>query len=727
MKREELFGNGKWIGVDSSINTPYIRQDFTIKNTGKCIINICGLGFFYLYINGNRVSEDIFAPVRSDYNERNIEVDGQPFDEKMKHRVYVMRYDITEFIKTGDNKLAVALGPGFYDNYAWSYDHRVRYGTVRLIFKIENEYNDTKEEIVSGLEARYTKSPIIESDIFKGETIDYCQNECDDFASCQTTNWKKVVELDDIETEYYIQECPNDAVIRTIEPKLIKKFGELRVYDIGENTTGWVVLKAKGDKGDIIEVHYSEELNISKAPDKNFGYKQYTKVILDGKARMIKPMFVWYGFRYFSVKGTCDVDSVEVVHANISKITTFDCDNKTLNWIYEAYIRTQLSNMHSGVPSDCPHIERRGYTGDGQLCAKSGMMYLSSKEFYYKWIDDILDCQDINSGHVQYTAPYQRCGGGPGGWGIAIVTVPYEYYLRYEDVSVLKKAYPQMLSYLKYLDNHSENSLVISDRKGSWCLGDWCAPNGVKLKESFVNTYFHIKALQLVEKIETILCIEHHDKDNVHRKEIIESFNQNFYDENTCSFHNGEQGADAFAIDIGLGNETTLKNLVLKYRKLGEYDTGIFGTEILTRVLLERGFEDVAFSLLTSTHDVSFETIRKSGATTFWEYWPGEEERSHSHPMFGGLTYLLVSYILGIRQANGKPGYKEVVINPRMVNTVKRAGGSLATDYGPIKVRYAYLTKKSFYVTIPHGIKALFKYGDKKQLLVEGENKIILD
>ena len=31
-------------------------------------------------------------------------------------------------------------------------------------------------------------------------------------------------------------------------------------------------------------------------------------------------------------------------------------------------------------------------------------------------------------GNVQYTAPYTLSGGGPGGWGSAIVTVPHEFY-----------------------------------------------------------------------------------------------------------------------------------------------------------------------------------------------------------------------------------------------------------------------------------------------------------
>ena len=84
--------------------------------------------------------------------------------------------------------------------------------------------------------------------------------------------------------------------------------------------------------------------------------------------------------------------------------------------------------MHTGIPSDCPHIERRGYTGDGQLVCRAAMDVLDAKDFYRKWIEDIADCQDRLTGHVQYTAPYIRSGGGPGGWGGAACIVPWRYY-----------------------------------------------------------------------------------------------------------------------------------------------------------------------------------------------------------------------------------------------------------------------------------------------------------
>lgn len=78
-----------------------------------------------------------------------------------------------------------------------------------------------------------------------------------------------------------------------------------------------------------------------------------------------------------------------------------------------------------GMSLSCPHRERLGYTGDGQITAPAAMLLLDSREFYRKWIRDILDSQDPDTGHVQHTAPFMGGGGGPGGWGSAVIIVPY--------------------------------------------------------------------------------------------------------------------------------------------------------------------------------------------------------------------------------------------------------------------------------------------------------------
>ena len=80
--------------------------------------------------------------------------------------------------------------------------------------------------------------------------------------------------------------------------------------------------------------------------------------------------------------------------------------------------------MHGSFPSDCPHRERLGYTGDGQITAQAAMLTLGSKEFYRKWIRDILDCQDPESGLIQHTAPFLGGGGGVGVLCFFVFVVP---------------------------------------------------------------------------------------------------------------------------------------------------------------------------------------------------------------------------------------------------------------------------------------------------------------
>ena len=247
--------------------------------------------------------------------------------------------------------------------------------------------------------------------------------------------------------------------------------------------------------------------------------------------------------------------------------------------------------MHTGMPSDCPHIERRGYTGDGQVTSHAAMTTLGVEELYRKWMQDIADSQDKISGHVQNTAPYTHAGGGPGGFSGAIVEIPYQFYRHYGDASVLAKYYPNMLRYFDYLDAHSECDLVTSDKKGEWCLGDWPVSTEIVLSLPFVNTYFYVKYLyrainiaKVIGKEDDIPAFE--EKIENKKKALMRSyFNYNPEDSN---FFGCRQGANAYMLDIGLGAKRTYPNLIKYYERIGEYDTGIFGTEVLTRILFER-------------------------------------------------------------------------------------------------------------------------------------------
>lgn len=205
------------------------------------------------------------------------------------------------------------------------------------------------------------------------------------------------------------------------------------------------------------------------------------------------------------------------------------------------------------------------------------------------------------------------------------------------------------------------------------------------------------------------------------RKKAIMSAYFNKWDGN---FLGGQQGANAFAVDIGLGDERTYKNTVENYRRLGGYDTGIFGTDILTRVLFEHGDGQLAADLLLSESLHSFGEMKRLGATTFWEYWPGSlRDRSHNHPMFGAVTAYLYDYLLGIRAKKGCAGYSDIIISPVVIEGVNCIEGYRTLKTGRVSVSYRKdETSVRFEIGIPENQPAEFVFNGEKFKLNAGKN-----
>ncbi len=725
MKQSEIFKSAKWIGLGEEClgdGFAVIRGHFFLEKAKSAVLYVIGLGFFHCYINGKRVGEDLFLPLTSDYNERK----DRPIGEVMTgHRIYVPKYDISDMVKEGENTIAIHFGGGWY-----TYKNE-RYGKAKAIWRIFGEDIHGAFDFFSSENDKIAKSYITDYGFTTHEEQDL--NLIPDSIlndSLDSKLFENAKEMKDIESEYLFSSCPADRVCERLCAVCIKQNGKYAVYDIGKNISGYPMITVSGKKGERVDIVFSECLDENSDPHPEFNHGQKFSIISNGEKKTVSPLFTWFGFRYFSVLGDAQVQYAEFIHTDIKKVSHFECDNKVLNWIHEAYITTQSSNMHGGIPSDCPHLERRGYTGDGQLTCHAAMNIFDAKEFYRKWIEDISDCQDKLSGHVQYTAPYTHSGGGPGGWGCAIVEVPYQYYLHYGDTEPLFRLYPQMLKYFDYLEEHSKNGLVVSDKAGEWCLGDWCPPIQVILPAPFVNNYFYIKSL--AEVIE-IAKLTGNEKDIpmlqsriAERKEAIMTCYFNPWDGN---FLGGMQGANAFALDIGLGDERTYNIMLDRYKKSGAYDTGIFGTDILTRVLFEKGDGELAAQLLTSDSIHSFKRMKDEGATSLWEYWPCSlQDRSKNHPMFGAVVAYFYDYLLGIRAKKGAPAYNEIVVSPVLVSEINTLSGHRRLPSGDVFVSYKKGNGSiAFDIDLPKDQKAEFVYKDKAYPLSCGKNKFVFE
>lgn len=733
MTQEYFFKSAKWVGAPERMPETFsvLRGHFNADGANRAKLNVLGLGFFKCYINGHCINPDTFLPLSSEY-----EPGCDPKDELISgHRIYVPQFDITAYVQPGDNVIAIHYGGGWY-----TFKNRV-FGLPKAIYCISLETDHGMRHYVSDEHCRVGTSYITDYLFVNHETQNYngwSYCFCADF---DDAHWARSVLTEEPDTEYCTTDCPCDTLIEQLPLRKVGKGISGVVYDCGQNTTGYPVLEIEAEAGETVSVFFSEELLSDGTIDRQHAHSQVFTVVSDGSKRLVQPEFTWYGFRCFEVVGNAVPTCVKVIHANIPVTSAFECDDETLNWIYKTFTHTMLCNMHTGHPSDCPHLERRGYTGDGQLTCHAVLSTMDGKAFYEKWLQDIADSQDVLSGHVQYTAPYIRSGGGPGGWGCAIVEVPYQLYKHYGNPQILTKYYGNMRRYIDYLEAHSEFGLVTGDKAGEWCLGDWCGPiilypekditshnQQVFLPAPMVNTYFMVKTLNQLCEIAAIIGkeddIPEYREKAEQRKKAIQAAYFNTFDHN---FVMNVQGANAFAVDLGLGSEKTYQNMVSYYQKLGHYDTGIFATDILTRTLFEHGNEELAIDLLTNSGEQGFAHWKQNGATTFHEYWDSNRSRSHNHPMFGAVVAYLFEYLLGIRQRPHTAGFCNLVIEPQALLRFNHISGSMHTPNGTVAVSYRKESNGiKCKIVIPKNTAAIFRYSDREYKLTHGENELIL-
>jgi len=714
MTQQEMFGSAVWLCAKECTNTDIfvLRGCFSLSRVKKATLRVLGLGFFHCYLNGTRVGDDLFLPLNSEYGARENFPTGELLSD---FRTYVPEYDVTALLREGENTLTIHFGGGWYTFEQYVKKSEKKYGDPKTIWRLFGEDASGTFDLVSSEQDQIAKSFVTGYRFDRFEIHDYTVPDPLSPKAPETV-WENAVPVCAPKTKYEFSDCPADAVMETLPVTLVKATEGVRVYDCGKNTSGWPVLHLFGKSGETVRVLLGEELTADGEIDPKFTHKQEFLCTCDGERREAHALFTWFGFRYFAIEGPAEPVCVQAAYTRAARTSDFSCDNDDLNWLHEAFLNTQRANMHAGIPSDCPHIERRGYTGDGHLAGLSAMKMLDTEAFYRKWMQDIADSQDRLTGHVQNTAPYTHSGGGLGGWGSGMVEIPWQFYQHFGDTAPLAKYYPNMLRYFDYMELHSERDLVTSDKAGEWCLGDWCCPTSVVLPAPFVNTYFYIKSLTRMLEIAKIIGKE----GDVPRfeariaacKAAIQSAYHNTWDGN---FLGAVQGANAFAVDLSLGNERTWQNLVTYYENLGEFDTGIFGTELLLRLLFERGEGELAVKLLTSEKVHSFAEMRRRGATTIYEHWPESyRDRSHSHPMFGAAVSHLYTYLLGIRETRDATG-ETLVISPVLVPQLSRVSGYRTLKTGRVAVCYE---KKEGTLTLAVELPA----GQTATLVLNGES-----
>lgn len=688
----------KWTGSPASLFTgdlknasPLFRKKFTISGKiKKARAYISGLGYYELSLNGEKVGDHVLSPNQTNFDKRQQEKWSDARIGNMKTTVLYETHDITSALKEGENVAGMMLGNGWYLQADRPENPQYLYDSPRMLVQIKIDYEDGRTEwILSDETWKTSVSPIIYNGLHSGEIYDARMEQngwnkpgFDDSA------WKNAEPVRPPTGVLKAQTSPPDRVTQTIKPVSVSQPEKgIYRYDLGRMISGWARIKIRGEKGTKIKLVFTEEFGPT--------YGQTDTYILKGEGEETwEPRFTWHAFRYVDVFGSPQELTLEnlegrVVNTDVSQAGTFECSNELFNRILENYRHTQLGNMHGGVPSDCPHRERRGYTGDGQISARSAIYSFNMAPFYTKWIGDISDAQNQANGYVPNTTPYDDGGGGTP-WGAAYVIIPWYMYQYYGDVSILKNHYNGMKHWIDFMENSLDKRGILVNQG----LGEWVPPDIVAVEPDYVNTCYYFWCCKLMTSVAGVLN-QPEDKarfDSLAKKATTDMYNVYFNTEKSV-FSVGRQGANAYPLGFGFAGDDSKNSLFDKLVENVEsnnlhFDTGILGTPLLLEVLTESGRVDLAFTLMNQRDYPSFGYMIEKGATTIWETFQGDV--SHSHPMFGSVTQWFYQHVGGIVPDPAQPGFKHTIIKPFPVSGLDFAKTRYPSLYGEIKTSWNF-------------------------------------
>ena len=416
----------RWIGnredayPDSTLTTPapYFRKTFRInKPVKQAKAYICGLGFYEMYLNGERVGDQVLAPAVTNFDRRPLKKMLYFFDDQSNQRVLYNTFDVTSLVQKAENTVGVLLGNGWYNQRDRTVEGCMWYDTPRLLCQLEIEYTDGSTELVVTDDSwKTTTGPLLHDAIFTGEEYD-ARLELDGWNrnGYKDSSWKKALLVRAPKGSLHAQLAPHEKIIRILQPvSCEQKDDSTYWYAFPEMISGWAHIKVQGNAGDRIKLRFvGEEKN-------DFGQVDlYT--LRGGGVEQWEPRFTWHTFRYIEVisrQVRMNKESLvaKVVHTDPQPAGSFSCSNELFNKINEVYLRTQKNNFHGSISSDCPHRERLAYTGDAQVVVESSILSFDMTQFCRKWFDDMGDARNRKSGFVPHTADF---GGGVGGpaWG----------------------------------------------------------------------------------------------------------------------------------------------------------------------------------------------------------------------------------------------------------------------------------------------------------------------
>jgi alpha-L-rhamnosidase len=695
--------------------TPLFRKEFqAAKKIDRAILFISGLGQYEATINAKKIGNGFLTPGWTYY------------DKTVLYNVY----DVTKSVKTGKNVIGVIVGNGFYNiNRERYFKINITFGMPKMIAKLYIKYTDGSEDnIVSGTDWKTFPSAITFNSIYGGEDYDARLEQAGwNLPDFNDSRWNNALL---VKKPFGKLAAESDYPLRIMEELRVKKIEKIShdkfVYDFGQNASGIIEIKVKGEKGQEVRFIPGEIVNPDKSVIQNSdisGAPYYFSYMLKGNGvETWRPRFTYYGFRYVQVEGAVpdskqsEMDlpkliDLKMLHTRNSapEVGHFDCSNELMNKINSMIKWSIRSNLVS-ILTDCPHREKLGWLEVTHLLGDAIHYNTDIYHLYSKLINDMMESQ-TPEGLVPTIAPefalmdryYGDYRDAPV-WGSASVVLPWLIYKWYGDTAVMQKAWPMMNKYIEYLKTRSKNLIIVHG------LGDWCELNpnepGPRITPtSLLGTSQFYYDVKLLIKMASILGNqEEQEKITTLSEQVKKAFNKEFFNENTCIYATGSQASLAVPLAVGLVDsryyDRVFENLINKIKEDNKILTvGSAGIRYLLEVLMDRGASQLFFDM-NNRDDAGYGLQLKMGATTLIEPWiPSTEHGSNNHPALGNIMRWFYEGLGGIDQEENGNAYKEILIHPQLVDGIMEVKSSFESPYGLIRSEWEK-QNGSFYLKI---------------------------
>jgi alpha-L-rhamnosidase len=687
---------------------PFFRKEFTVTEpVENARVFVQSPGFAVYYLNGKRITEDLFISPVSNY-----------------HKIlWYNVYDVTSLLRPGKNVLGVICGNGFFNesfDSAWHYQKAVWRDAPQFMLEL---HIDGKSALVSDTSWKCSKeaSHIIYSHLRSGEYVDmrkydpaWLMEDYDD------SKWENAIErLTPVTGQLRLTPCQPVREKEEIEPVSVTETDEGLLVDFGRNFSGYTQITLQAQRGQEIVLRYAEEIdgeNHLKLNGMNrpgfypVSPVQTNKMIASGGRDRFKPLFSYFGFRYMVIEGLQDASAIcdlkaYFTHQDVKQLSCFTCGNDIINFIYEAGIRSTYSNLFWSL-TDCPTREKLGWANDAQASLEQTLIDFDIVPLYRKWFEDLKSGME-EDGALPGIIPSPNWGFHYGPVCDALLfELPYKVYLYTGERDLLT----ENLSYFhRYIGFFREKIA----QKQEFELGDWMGyHNNEAVPKEFVLDFYWVRILRITALAHNLAGDTRNDWQRQAEQAKTAFMDKYLAEDGHCIINAQSSAAMMLACGFCKDAPALQEQLLRAVERDGfALNSGMVGLQYLYDALSLCGKPEYVVKMITES-DPGFRRWYDRGATTLWETWVGYETSggSRNHHMLSNVLAWFFKYLLGIAPKEDAPGFCEVELQPRFVRQLGFAQGSMVTVRGEIKASWKWDGGGFTYeVTVPEGIRAVFR------------------